>query len=137
MIQYALAVGEGSRLKRALVYDKQLAVDVGVDWSWRIDPGMFAFHLELKPDADVRGRRGGSLRRAGEGGAGGPQPRELEKAKNNLRAHLLRELATNSGRAHALGTYEPFLGELARGLQLCPSATGASRRDRCRPPPAK
>ena len=44
--------------------------------------------------------------------------RELEKAKNNLAAHLLRELATNNGRAHALGTYELMLGDWRQGLAL-------------------
>jgi predicted Zn-dependent peptidase len=48
----------------------------------------------------------------------GVTARELEKAKNNLSAHLLRELATNNGRAHALGTYELMLGHWREGLSL-------------------
>ncbi|MGZ6098451.1 MAG: M16 family metallopeptidase, partial [Myxococcaceae bacterium] len=47
----------------------------------------------------------------------------VEKARNNLRAHLLRELTSNSGRAHALGTYELFLGGWKAGLGL-PEAYG-------------
>jgi len=44
--------------------------------------------------------------------------RELQKAKNNLRAQQLRELSTNGGRAHALGTYEVFLGGWREALKL-------------------
>jgi len=118
VLQFILGVGEGSRLQRALVYGKRLAVNVGVDWSWRRDPGMFAFHLELQPDADVRAAEdalSAELRRVAEEGV---DPREVEKARNNLRAHLLREFTSNSGRAHALGTYELFLGSWEHGFGL-------------------
>jgi predicted Zn-dependent peptidase len=118
VLQFILGVGEGSRLQRALVYGKRLAVNVGVDWSWRRDPGVFAFHLELQPDADVQGAETAlyaELTRIAEQGV---EPREVEKARNNLRAHLIRELTSNSGRAHALGTYELFLGRWEEGLSL-------------------
>jgi predicted Zn-dependent peptidase len=123
VLQFILGVGEGSRLQRALVYGKRLAVNVGVDWSWRRDPGVFAFHLELQPDADPRAAEDAlyaELRRVAEQGV---EPREVEKARNNLRAHLLREFTSNSGRAHALGTYELFLGSWEHGLGL-PEAYG-------------
>ena len=123
VLQFILGVGEGSRLQRALVYGKRLAVNVGVDWSWRRDPGMFLFHLELQPDADVRAAEdalSAELRRVAEEGV---EPREVEKARNNLRAHLLREFTSNSGRAHALGTYELFLGSWEHGFGL-PEAYG-------------
>ena len=118
VLQFILSVGEGSRLQRSLVYDKRLAVNVGVDWSWRRDPGMFAFHLELQPGADVRAAEDAlyaELRKVIEQGV---EAREVEKARNNLRAHLLREFTSNSGRAHALGTYELFLGSWEQGLTL-------------------
>jgi len=123
VLQFILGVGEGSRLQRALVYDKRLAVNVGVDWSWRRDPGLFSFHLELQPDADVRAAEEAlyaEIRKLAEEGV---EPREVEKARNNLRAHLLREFTSNSGRAHALGTYEMFLGGWKKGFAL-PEAYG-------------
>jgi len=118
VLQYLLSVGEGSRLVRELVYAQELAVSVGVDWTWRIDPGAIVFHLELKPDSDpgrVEQALYAELARIAERG---PEPRELEKAQNNLQAHLLRELVTNSGRANALGTYEFMLGSWRDALAL-------------------
>ncbi|HZA13970.1 MAG TPA: pitrilysin family protein [Myxococcaceae bacterium] len=117
-LQYVLSVGEGSRLVKQLVYGQELAVSVGMDWSWRIDPGAIVFHLELKPESDphrVEQALYAELSRIAESG---PEPRELDKAKNNLQAHLLRELVTNSGRANALGTYEFMLGSWRDGLSL-------------------
>lgn len=118
VLQYALSVGQSSRLTRALVFEKELAVGVSVDWTWRFDPGAFTVSMELKPGADPRVAEAAlyaELQRIAEHGL---EPRELEKAKNNLAAHLLRELATNNGRAHALGTYELMLGDWRAGLRL-------------------
>ncbi|HMK72834.1 MAG TPA: pitrilysin family protein [Myxococcaceae bacterium] len=118
VLQFILAVGEGSRLTRRLVYQERVAVDVGMDWTWRLDPGLLVFHAELGPDGDparVEASLYRELHRVAEEGVG---ESELAKAKNNLRAHLLRELATSSGRAHALGTYEAYLGSWRAGLRL-------------------
>lgn len=118
LVQYALAVGEGSRLTRELVYGKELAVSVSMDWTWRIDPGSLVFHLELKPDSNPEQVEKALYAELEKVAAEGLTERELEKAKNNLHAHLLRELVTNSGRANALGTYELMLGHWKDGLTL-------------------
>ena len=121
VLQYALSVGQSSRLTRALVFEQEVAVSVSVDWTWRFDPGAFTIMLELKPDADARKAEAALYAELERVAATGLEPRELERAKNNLAAHLLRELATNNGRAHALGTYELMLGDWRSGLAL-PSA---------------
>lgn len=118
VLQYALSVGQSSRLTRALVFEQELAVGVSVDWTWRFDPGAFTVMLELKPDADTKAAEAGLYRELARVAEHGLEPRELEKAKNNLAAHLLRELATNNGRANALGTYELMLGDWRQGLAL-------------------
>ena len=116
--QYVLAVGDGSRLMRELVYGKELAVSVGMDWAWRMDPGQIVFHLELKPDGDPQKVEEALYAELAKIAKDGVTARELEKAKNNLQAHQLRELVTNGGRANALGTYELMLGSWRDGLAL-------------------
>jgi predicted Zn-dependent peptidase len=118
VVQYALSVGEGSRLVKKLVYESELAVSVGMDWSWRIDRAMVVFHLELKPDSDPAKVEKALYDELDRVAREGLTERELEKAKNNLQAHLLRELVTNGGRANALGTYELLLGSWKEGLGL-------------------
>jgi zinc protease len=118
VLEFILAVGEGSRLNRRLVYDEKVAVDVGLDWSWRIDPGVLLFHAELAPDGDPSRVEASLYRELARLAAEGITERELAKAKNNLRAHLMRELTTSSGRAHALGNYESYLGSWRAGLRL-------------------
>lgn len=118
VIQYVLTVGEGSRLNRSLVYDAKIAVAAMVDWTWRIDPGTFLVFVDLKPDGKVEVAEKLILKELEKVAEEGFTDRELQKAKNNLRAHLLRELATNAGRAHALGQYESFFGDWREGLRL-------------------
>ncbi len=118
VLQYALTVGQSSRLTRALVFEQELAVGISVDWSWRIDPGAFLIVMELKPGADAAVAERALMQEVQQICESGLSDHELDKAKNNLRAHLLRELATNNGRAHALGTYEVMLGSWREGLSL-------------------
>ncbi len=118
VLQYALSVGQSSRLTRALVFAQEAVVGVSVDWTWRFDPGAFTVLLELKPDGDPKKAEAALYVELQKVAQHGLEPRELEKAKNNLAAHLLRELATNNGRAHALGTYELMLGDWRDGLAL-------------------
>lgn len=118
VLQYALSVGQSSRLLKALVFDRELAVSVSVDWTWRFDPGSFMVGLELKPKADPAQTEAALYEELARVATEGLTERELTKARNNLSTHLLRELATNNGRAHALGTYEMMLGSWKRGLEL-------------------
>lgn len=128
VLQYVLSVGQSSRLLKSLVFEKELAVSVSVDWTWRFDPGAFVIGIELKPGADPRATEAALYEELAQVARDGVEPRELEKAKNNLAAHLYRELATNSGRAHALGSYEVMMGSWRPGLALAAryeSVTGA------------
>ncbi|WNG37052.1 insulinase family protein [Archangium violaceum] len=136
IIQYGLAKGEGSRLVKKLVYETQLAVSVAVDWGWRIDPGIILFYLELKPDSDPRKVEEALYAELARVAEEGLTERELQKAKNNLRADHLRELATNSGRGHAMGHYEALLGSWRDGLTL-PSVYAAATNEQVKAVAAK
>jgi predicted Zn-dependent peptidase len=118
VLQYALSVGQSSRLLKSLVYEKEACVSVSIDWSWRKDPGAFVAALELKPGGDPAAAERALYAELELLLRDGITDRELQKAKNNLAAQLLRELATNSGRAHALGHYEALLGSWREGLGL-------------------
>jgi zinc protease len=118
VIQYALGVGNGSRLNRELVFGQELAVGMQVDWSWRFGPGIFTFFLELKPDTVTVEVEQALYRELDKLGQEGLTERELERAKNNLHAHTLRALTTNERRADTLGNYEMLLGSWQSGLAL-------------------
>ncbi len=118
VLQYALSVGQSSRLTKALVYEQESAVSVSVDWSWRFDPGLFLISVELKPGADAAKTEAAVYEQLAKIAASGLEPRELQKAQNNLSAMMFRELSTNNARAHSLGNYEMMLGSWREGLAL-------------------
>ena len=111
VISSILSDGESSRLHRALVYDRQIALGVSTSFPTRLDPGLFECAVEMKP---------GVSERAGEAAvdsvlqdfmANGPTPRELDKAKNLLEASFVRQLKTNNGVAQDLAYYEHVFGD--------------------------
>lgn len=136
VIQYVLTKGEGSRLVRSLVYEQKLAVSLMLDWSWRIDPGTILFYLALKPDSDPKKVEAALYAELEKVAREGITERELQKAQNNLRSDHMRELATNSGRAHALGHYEALLGDWRRLLTL-PSTYASITNDQVKAVAAK
>jgi zinc protease len=118
LIETALSSGEGARLKRALVYEQELCVDAHVFFGWRIDPGLFEVSLKLNPGTDPARAENSLwaelLRLCDEA----LPPRELERAKNLVRAQLLRGLQTSNGRAHTIGQMEVMLGGWRAMLDL-------------------
>jgi zinc protease len=110
VLQFALSVGESSRLVQELIFRRELAVNVSMDWTWRIDPGTVLFILELEPGA--RPARAESALHALLDRAASQRltSRELERAKNNLFAMGLSERATASSLAATCAVYESTLG---------------------------
>jgi zinc protease len=111
VIEAVLLHGESSRLRQALVEEMQLCQAVGGGWQdYQFDPSLFTVELVMR---EGKG--------AGEGEAAacalldalakeGPTDRELQKAKNGLRAAFVRRMTTNDGRADLLAETELFFG---------------------------
>jgi len=117
VIQSALSVGDSSRLIKRLVYTEEIATNVMVDFGWRIDPGVFIVFAELQPGGDPGRVERAIYQELERVAAEGIDDLELQKAKNTLRAHFLHEIATNNGRAHAIGNYETLLGDWRESLR--------------------
>jgi predicted Zn-dependent peptidase len=118
LIEAALSAGEGARLKRALVYQQELCVDAHVSFAWRMDPGLFEISLKLNPGVDPDRAEGALRAELNRICDEQMKADELERAKNLVRAQLLRALATTNGRAHTIGQMEVMLGTWRAMLDL-------------------
>jgi predicted Zn-dependent peptidase len=118
LIEAALASGEGARLKRALVYEQELCVEAHAGFGWRIDPGLFEVSLKLNPGADPARTEGALLAELSRLCHEELPDAELTRAKNLVRAQLLRSLSTANGRAHTIGQMEVMLGSWRAMLDL-------------------
>ncbi len=117
VIQSVLSIGDSSRLIKRLVYTEEIATNVMVDFGWRIDPGVFLVFAELQPGGDPKRVERSIYQELERIAEEGIDDLELQKAKNTLRAHFLHEIATNNGRAHAIGNYETLLGDWRESLR--------------------
>jgi zinc protease len=118
LIETALSRGEGARLKRALVYEQELCVEVRAGFGWRLDPGPFEVSLKLNPGADPVRAENALLTELSRVCDEELSEKELTRAKNLVRAHLLHGLSTCNGRAHTLGQMEMMLGSWRAMLDL-------------------
>src|SRR5439155_679052 len=100
-----------ARLHEDLVREHELATGVEANNVWGIDPELFYVYAQARPGetaAALEKRIDAVLTALGEKPV---PPDELVKAKNQLRADLIRGLKTVSGKANQLGYFEAVLGD--------------------------
>jgi predicted Zn-dependent peptidase len=106
-----LSDGESSRLYRALVEDRQIALSADASIQSQLEPTLFVFHVELQPghhtNEGLAAMDSVVKRLADEG----PSERELTKAQNLLEADFVKGLKTNNGVGEQLGFYEHVMGD--------------------------
>jgi zinc protease len=106
-----LSMGDSSRLYHSLVYDQQLAAEVGASAASSEDVSLFVITAVLsegKLTADVERSILNEIKKLQNQPV---RPVELAKAKNQVITDLLRERETNEGRALALGEATVLLND--------------------------
>ncbi|MHB8817113.1 MAG: M16 family metallopeptidase [Steroidobacteraceae bacterium] len=107
----ALVEGDASRLHRALVEDRQLAIEVGGHWQEGFDPGLLWLSLMLPEGANPEEAREALDAELAAVAAEGVTEAELERARNLATVGLWKKLAAIDGKAQLLGEYEVFHGD--------------------------
>jgi zinc protease len=109
-----LGAGESSRLYQSLVYRQQIAQEAFVQADLREDPGLFVLGAILasgKPPADAERALLAELKRVQDEPV---SQAELDKAKVQLLANIIRERETSNGKAAALGNAAVLMGDAKR-----------------------
>ncbi len=118
VLETILTTGRSSRLYQRLVEKDQLVLNVGGGTSTSLDPGLFAFRMQVrsgKSSTDAEAALYDELARLARDGV---TPEELDKARNQILANFYRGLKTIAGKANLLGTYEVFYGDWSRVNQV-------------------
>jgi len=110
----ALVEGDASRLHRALVEDRRLAIEVSGHWQEGFDPGLLWLSLMLPEGADPREALEALDGELAAVATDGVTEAELERARNLAAVGLWKKLATIDGKAQLLGEYEVFHGDWSR-----------------------
>lgn len=111
--QTILSHGESSMLYKRLVYEEQVALDVAIDYTWKSDPALFYFYVEMRPGVEASVGEDLLYEITEQMKSEPVSEDDLQKAKNILEADFFRSLKTNNGRAARLGYFETALGDYA------------------------
>ena len=110
LLMSVLMEGDASRLHRALVEERRVAIEVGGHWQEGFDPGLLWLSLTLPQDTDpahALATLDAELARVIDEGV---TQAELERARNLAIVGFWKRLATIDGKAHLLGEYAVFHG---------------------------
>ena len=129
ILQSVLGSGRSSRLYKRLVYDAQAATNVSVYHEWRRQPGLLKIYVDMKPDrkaADGEKMLNEELARLRVEEIGDA---EVQKAKNNIRASLIRQMKTNRGKGELAGQFEILWGYWAKQKEFLKKIDGVTKED--------
>jgi zinc protease len=111
VLERLLGGGDSARLQRDLVREHEVATAVAANNSWGIQQDLFWIYAQARPKktaADLERRIDAVVGALVER----PVPEdELAKAKNQLKAELVRSLKTVSGKANQLGYLDVIFGD--------------------------
>ena len=108
LLMSVLMEGDASRLHRALVEERRLAIEVGGHWQEGFDPGLLWVSLTLPQDTDPDHALAVLDAQLARVIAQGVTQAELERARNLAMVGFWKRLATIDGKAHLLGEYAVF-----------------------------
>ncbi len=112
-----LGEGRSSRLHRSLVYEKQIARDVGAYYAAMEIAGEVRIDATLVPAGDLEAVEQAIAVAVARITAEGPSQEELQRAVNRLEAHYVRQLESVGGfggRADLLNYFNVFAGDPGR-----------------------
>ncbi len=132
VIEQLLLGGESSRLYRLLVEDERVALSVsGGLQGHQFDPSLFAIEVKMREGARTAAAERLVYKELGGLASAGPAARELQKAKNILKASFIQRMRTIDGKADLIAETDTFYGgwkKLGDRLAAIEAVTGADVR---------
>jgi zinc protease len=129
VIRGILSEGESSRLYESLIYDQQIATDVSAFFRPTLHPGLFVLYAQAKPGVETATLESGIYKEIARLAAGDFTDREVQKAKNQMRASVIRELKDNAGRADRIAFYEVMSGDYKQMMSVLDRIDHVTRED--------
>ena len=129
LIDRLLTSGESSRLHKNMVNDSAVALWVWSGTDRNFDPGLFQILVQNREGVSGEAAEEALYQQIEDLIEHPPSESELSKVKNQYLADFYREMATLSGRADALGSYEVFHGDWRKLFKAGEVYSGISSED--------
>ncbi len=127
-----LTDGESSRLYRTLIYEKQIATEAYVFYRPTLDPSLFVAYAQGKEGVEPAALEAAVHEVVGGLADGRITDRELQKAKNQIRAQVIKDLKDNAGKAEAIAFYELLAGDYREMFNALPRVDAVTKEDLAR-----
>jgi len=111
LLNSILSEGESSRLYNSLVYNQQLALEVGSYYPEAFDPTLFYFYGVANDGVTAAQLEKAILDEVDKIIKDGINESELQKVKNQKLMSFYRTTETINGMSNTIGTYELFFGD--------------------------
>jgi len=111
ILRTILTDGESSKLQKKLIYDKEIALSVYSDFTWRIDPTLFVLYVQMKPNySSEEGEKVlyDEIEKIKEGDI---LDKEIIKAKNKIESYFFKSIKTTLGLGEKIGSSEILFGD--------------------------
>ena len=111
ILRTILTDGESSRLQKKLIYDKEIALSVYSDFTWRIDPTLFVLYVQMKPNySSEEGERVlyDEIEKIKNGDI---LDKDIIKAKNKIESYFFKSIKTTLGLGEKIGSSEILFGD--------------------------
>ena len=111
ILRTILTDGESSRLQKKLIYDKEIALSVYSDFSWRIDPTLFVFYIQMKPNYSSEMGEKLLYDEIEKIKNGDILDKDIIKAKNKIEGYFFKSIKTTLGWGEKIGSSEMLFGD--------------------------
>jgi len=118
LIDTILAYGKSSRLYQKLIEEKSMAIKISVDFSWKLDPSLFIFYIQMSSNYSNYDGEEVIYEELNKIKKEGISIDELNKAKNIHIVDFLRSFKKNISRAHLIGQSEILFGDWKKIFSL-------------------
>jgi predicted Zn-dependent peptidase len=110
MLSSILSSGNSSRLRKALIFDEQLAAAVFTYMPQSFDPNLFYLYGVAARNVAPEKLEKAIIAEVEKIQKNGVTDTELQKTKNQKLMEFYRQMETINGKANSIGTYELFFG---------------------------
>ncbi len=114
LLESILSSGKTSRLYKTIVDEKQLAIDIGTDYSNAFDPTVMYIYAIANQDVTAGVLEKAILAEVDKIVKDGITDEELQKVKNQKLMNFYHTMETINGKANMIGTYELFFGSYTK-----------------------
>ena len=129
ILDTALAYGKSSRLYQRMVEEKEVAIKVSVDFSWKIAPSLFIFNVQMRTGHSNEDGEEIIYQELDKIRKESVSEEELKRAKNIQMVDFIRNFKKNITKANLIGQFESIFEDWRTAFSIIEKYQKITRDD--------